>query len=68
MTFLEQIQANNDPNNPARIAARAALATMNRPRKAEKVILTGQIDSFGYPVKAIVDANGERWVEFTADI
>ena len=29
MTFLEQIQANNDPNNPDRIKARELLETVN---------------------------------------
>ena len=37
MTFLEQIEANNDPNNPDRIKARELLAKMETPKVEETV-------------------------------
>ena len=68
MTFLEQIEANNDPNNPDRIKARELLAKMETPKVEETVIVTNRKDGFGEYVKVIIDANGERWTLFRADI
>ena len=67
MTFLEQIQANNDPNSPARIAARAALAKMEKatPKNTERVEIIGH-NGLG-DVQAIVDEDGENWIQFEVD-
>ena len=68
MTFLGTIKANNDPNNPDRIKARELLAKMETPKVEETFTTTNEKDGFGEYVKVIIDANGERWVEFKADI
>ena len=68
MTFLEQIQANNDTNNPDRIKARELLAKMETPKTKETVTITNEVDGFGSPIKIITDANGENWIQFRADI
>ena len=65
MTFLEQIQANNDPNSPDRIKARKLLAKMETPKVEETVTVIGQ-DADRNDIKKIVDSNGETWVEFHA--
>ena len=68
MTFLEQIQANNDHNNPDWIKARELLAKMDTPKVEETVTITNEVDGFGSPIKTITDANGETWIQFRADI
>ena len=60
MTFLEQIEANNNPNNPDRIKYREALAKMETPKVEETVTVIGQ-NSKGEDIKKVVDANGETW-------
>ena len=64
MTFLEQIQANNNPNSPARITARKALASMEAPVVSERITSVSTNDD-GVTTTGIIDANGEEWAVIT---
>ena len=64
MTLLEQIRMNNDPNSPDRIKAREALAKMEQPRKAEKVVSQATNED-GVTTTGIVDENDENWAVLT---
>ena len=67
--ILEQIRANNDPNNPARIKARSALANMNQPTPSGDTIKIVKVighNGLG-DIKALTMENGENWVSCTID-
>ena len=64
MTFLEQIQANNNPNSPDRIAARKALASMETPVTTERIVSVSTNDD-GVTTTGIIDDNGEQWAVIT---
>ena len=69
MTFLEQIQANNDPNNPDRIKARELLAGMEAKKPATVKETKTVIGNNGLGnVYAVTDSNGENWIQFITNI
>ena len=66
MTFIEQIQANNNPNSPDRIKARELLASMESKKPATVKETKTVIGNNGLGnVYSVIDSNGENWIQFT---